>query len=80
MFSVFSPVGPKGLVMPFPSYRVILMFRVAHYAIFALIYLFLLPAAEVMFYFVFQATIWREKGLDKVIIPIAYALMSFAAF
>ena len=80
LFSVFSPVGPRGLVMPFPSYQVILMFRAAYYFIFAFLYLFILPVAEVMFYFVFQATIWKEKGLAKLIVPIAYGLMSFAVF
>lgn len=74
LWFTFIPWGPKAIYLQMPYFQN--WWDVVYWAFFTVFFLAVLPAAESVFYFVFQNNVWF-KASAKINISIAYALYHF---
>lgn len=70
----YIPFGPKAIYLQMPYFQN--WWDVVYWAFFTLFFIGILPAAESVFYFVFQNNIWF-KSSAKINIALAFALFHF---
>ena len=74
IFSKFVPFGPSSILLQMPYYSAAWR-EYMYWFGFIVLWVFLLPPAEVIFFFMFQSTAWTGKGTDFLICG-CYALMN----
>lgn len=75
IWSKFVPFGPAAIILQMPYYATAWR-EIFYWAGFIVLWVFLLPPAEVLFFFMFQRTAWTNKGTDFLICG-CYMLMNF---
>lgn len=75
IWSKFIPFGPKIVLLEMPLFNSRAK-EAIYWVVFALLWVLVLPAAEVTFFFMFQACVWNESWTNWLIAGV-YALMNW---
>lgn len=75
IWSKFSPWGPASITLEMPLFTSKGK-EVAYWICWSLLWVLVLPVAEVTFYFMFQACVWNQAGSDFLIAGL-YGLMNW---
>jgi hypothetical protein len=76
VWSKFIPIGPSYIILEMPLFKT-RGYEIFYWVIFALLWVLVLPVAEVALYFMFQACVWTQAGTDFLIAGV-YALMNWS--